>query len=75
MRRAGVIMANAKDMRVAVNGVELPGVGISVGIAMFPGDGTDAQTLIKRADAALYESKRGGRGVITLSGGNEQITL
>jgi len=36
-------------------------VTISGGIAAFPHDGTSAQELIRHADVALYESKRGGR--------------
>ena len=33
-------------------------VDISVGFAVFPGDGTDAEVLLKRADAYMYEAKR-----------------
>ena len=36
---------------------------LSVGISMFPGDGTDATTLIANADAALYRAKHEGRGI------------
>jgi len=37
-------------------------VGASVGIAMAPGDGGDADTLLKHADLALYQAKgEGGR--------------
>lgn len=33
----------------------------SVGVSMYPDDGTDAETLLKRADAAMYHAKANGR--------------
>ncbi len=38
-------------------------VGGSVGIAMFPGDGGDADTLLRHADLALHKAKADGRGL------------
>jgi diguanylate cyclase (GGDEF)-like protein/PAS domain S-box-containing protein len=43
------------------NGQQLR-VGISIGIAIFPADGTDATTLLNNADAALTRAKAAGRG-------------
>jgi diguanylate cyclase (GGDEF)-like protein len=37
-------------------------VAASIGAALFPRDAADATSLLKHADAALYEAKRGGRG-------------
>lgn len=37
----------------------------SIGVAIFPRDGHDIETLSRHADAAMYESKRAGRGRIT----------
>jgi diguanylate cyclase (GGDEF)-like protein len=34
----------------------------SIGISLFPENGSDIESLLKNADAAMYESKRGGRG-------------
>jgi len=36
-------------------------VTVSIGIALFPTDGEDAETLLRNADAALFRAKRAGR--------------
>ena len=36
-------------------------ISASIGIALFPDDGADAETLIKHADMAMYSSKESGR--------------
>ncbi len=37
-------------------------IGASVGIALYPEDASDADTLMRRADVALYQAKEAGRG-------------
>ena len=37
-------------------------VGVSTGIAVYPLDGMDAQTLMKHADMAMYHAKKMGKG-------------
>jgi diguanylate cyclase (GGDEF)-like protein len=46
---------------VSVSGHEIS-TSASVGIAVFPQDGEDAETLLKRADLAMYEAKARGPG-------------
>ena len=37
-------------------------ISASIGIAMFPADGRDMETLLQRADMAMYQAKSQGRG-------------
>ncbi len=38
-------------------------VGASIGISLFPGDGQDADSLLKHSDAAMYRAKEQGRNL------------
>jgi diguanylate cyclase (GGDEF)-like protein len=39
-------------------------VGVSIGVALAPGDGATAETLLRNADIALYLAKTEGRGTV-----------
>lgn len=50
-------------------------VGASIGISIYPDDAHDADTLLRHADAAMYEVKQAGRGGIASFGGDSHQTL
>jgi diguanylate cyclase (GGDEF)-like protein len=45
--------------------------GASIGIAVYPQDGTDAGALIKSADVAMYHAKKSGRNRYALCDSQE----
>jgi diguanylate cyclase (GGDEF)-like protein/PAS domain S-box-containing protein len=49
-----LIVAISDDFDIEGNRIQ---IGLSVGIAMCPADGTDASTILRNADAALYRAK------------------
>ncbi|MBJ3775781.1 sensor domain-containing diguanylate cyclase [Acuticoccus mangrovi] len=52
-----------KDRVIAAGSPERP-IGVSIGIAIWPDDGGDAETIVVRADQAMYEAKRAGKNTI-----------
>lgn len=44
-----------------IKGIELT-MGVSIGISIYPLDGDDAETLLNKADAAMYKVKEGKKG-------------
>lgn len=59
--RAAEIGEAVRAMRVEHLGSELPAVTVSIGVAGFHGADDNAQSLLQRADRALYRAKRSGR--------------
>lgn len=56
---------------IAVRGLELA-VTVSIGVAVYPGDGEDEMRLVEAADNALYEAKLIGRNTIAVAAGPEE---
>jgi diguanylate cyclase (GGDEF)-like protein/PAS domain S-box-containing protein len=59
-RAASIAQRFSDSLRMPIDaqGVALD-VGVSIGIARYPQDARDAQTLLRRADVAMYVAKRG----------------
>jgi diguanylate cyclase (GGDEF)-like protein len=72
--QAAAELASARNLAKAIltsfeQPFELPGervetLGVSVGVAFYPRDGHDGESLLKAADAALYQVKRTGGGAV-----------
>jgi len=56
-------LRGALDSDIEVDGHSFE-LDLSIGIALYPRDGTDARSLFANADAALYRAKHEGRGAI-----------
>ncbi len=50
-----------RKLEVKSGGVAVGKITISIGLALYPDDGEDVETLLQAADLALYEAKRSGR--------------
>jgi len=59
----GDLLIEAFSSNFEVDGHQIQ-VGLSIGVAVFPTDGTHAKTLIANADAALYQAKSEVRGSV-----------
>ncbi len=60
IEQRGEALANKLSEPVLVGGVNVS-VTCSLGVAVYPEDGTSVEILLKHADRAMYESKRSGR--------------
>lgn len=61
-------VATAERLRAAVGKIKVPApVAASAGVATYPDNARDAESLIRAADEALYASKEAGRDRVTAS--------
>jgi len=62
LTRLGTAIIHTLSQPYAIEGSQVV-IGVSIGIAVAPTDGTSAETLIRNADLALYAAKAEGRGL------------
>jgi len=60
-----------KDIQAATVGSKSLKVTASFGVATVPDNGPDSETVLEKADAALYEAKESGRNRVRFSSGPE----
>lgn len=56
-------LINKALLPIQIEGGNTAHVGLSIGVAVAPADGTEPEDLVARSDAALYRAKDRGRGV------------
>jgi diguanylate cyclase (GGDEF)-like protein len=74
--RAETIREAAKLLSVSHANQDLGAITLSLGVAIFPDHGSDAASIAKAADVALYQAKCAGRDqVVMFAQKTEQIPL
>jgi diguanylate cyclase (GGDEF)-like protein/PAS domain S-box-containing protein len=67
LERAKFICEYAKQFRLHFEGQTLDAITFSLGVAIFPENGSSSTSILKAADAALYLAKREGRNRAVLA--------
>src|SRR5581483_3790779 len=65
IRIAGVQLVRAFEEPLPLDGRELV-LSVSAGVSVFPEHAGDAESLLRAADAALYQAKAHGRGQLAI---------
>jgi len=63
--RLAQAIVDAANRPFVIDGIDMR-IGVTVGIAIGPSDGTDSATLLRAADTALYRAKNEGRNRFNL---------
>jgi diguanylate cyclase (GGDEF)-like protein/PAS domain S-box-containing protein len=62
--RADRIRENARQINIPYEGRPLENITLSLGVAVFPEDGSTSAAVLRAADQALYRAKREGRNQV-----------
>lgn len=68
-------IAAAERIRSRIAAAEIHGrrITVSVGVSTYPGDGTDADAIVRTADAALCEAKVRGKNCVVLASSLDKL--
>ena len=66
-QRAEKIREDARLLSVTQGNRNLGAITLSLGLAIFPEHASEAAAIVKAADVALYQAKRGGRDRVVMS--------
>ncbi len=67
IERAEFINDYAKQFHLYFEGQSLESITLSLGVAVFPADGSTSVGILKAADDALYQAKHAGRGRVAIA--------
>lgn len=72
---AGIVaqkLVSKLSQRFEINGSDVY-IGASIGIALYPKDGEDTDTLVRKADGALFIAKEEGKGLYRYASGEMEL--
>ena len=70
--RAQILCLAARELHLLFGGKTLETLTLSLGVAVFPQDGSTSAAILKAADTALYRAKSGGRGQVSMADQEER---